>query len=99
MNEFKFGENREEKIDKFLDNLAWYFSTKSMQDLTARAVTKLTEEIKMLDETIKKADESSSKLAGALNRLTFWGVLVAMISVVLVLTQFLYTNHIWPFTQ
>jgi len=74
---FKKGEDRDEKINKFLDNLAWYFSTKSIQNLTAKAVTKLTNEIKELEKIIEKSRESSDKLSKALNRLTLWGVIVA----------------------
>ena len=96
---FEFGKNRDEKIDKFLDNLAWHFSSKQIQDLTARAVTKLTEEIKVLETTIKKADESSSKLATALNRLTLWGVIVVGTGILAALIQFLFENKIWPFSQ
>lgn len=90
MNEFEFGKDREEKINKFLDNLAWYFSTKSMQDLTARAVTNLTEKIEILDSTIRKADESSTKLAKALNRLTVWGVIIAAVSVFIAALNFVF---------
>lgn len=98
-NDFEISKKRDEKIDGFLDNLTRYFSPTSKQDLTAKAVTKLTEEIKILYTIIKKADESSIKLANALNKLTFWGVLVAAVGVFVALIQFLYNNFIWPFSQ
>jgi predicted ribosome quality control (RQC) complex YloA/Tae2 family protein len=99
MNGFNLGKNREEKIDKFLDNLTWYFSTKAIGDSTARAAEKLNTSLKELNDNFKKADESSSNLARALNRLTFWGVLIAAIGVFVSLAQFLYNNHLWPFIQ
>jgi predicted RNase H-like nuclease (RuvC/YqgF family) len=104
MNEFKFekDKDKEEKIVKFLDNLAWYFSrerAQNHQDLTALAITKLKEKIELLNETIENANKSSEDLAKALNRLTFWGVFIAAVGVFVSLIQFLYNNHIWPFSQ
>ena len=60
-------------------------------------VSQLNESFSQLNENIKKADESSTKLAGALNKLTFWGVIVAGSGIVVVLIQFLFENRIWPF--
>ncbi len=51
-----------------------------------------------LNKNIEKADESSTKLSKALNRLTFFGVLIAGISIVISLIQFLFENRIWPFS-
>jgi len=72
---FKKGENREEKIDLFLDNAAWFYSTKQMMDHTANAVNKLTDEL-------KEAGKSSERLTEALNRISLWGVRVAVAGVV-----------------
>jgi len=52
-----------------------------------------------LNKNIKKADESSTKLATALNRLTLGGVIVATLGISLALIQFLFENKIWPFLQ
>jgi len=90
MNGFQFGKDREEKINKFLDNLAWHFSTKDVMDLTASAVTKLNGKLDELNANIKKADESSTKLAQALNRLTFWGIIIAGTGVLVAALNFIF---------
>jgi|SRR3989338_10799002 len=61
------------------------------------SVAQLNQCFERLNENIERADESSTKLSTALNRLTFYGVLIATVSVFVVLIQFLYENHIWPF--
>jgi hypothetical protein len=60
-------------------------------------VSQLNESFIQLNVNIKKADESSTKLASALNRLTLGGVLVASVGILLALIQFLFENKIWPF--
>ncbi len=77
MYNFKPGENRSQKIDIFLDNLSWYFSSKPMNDATAIQTGKLVEQLVKLNENFKKADEASTNLTKALNNITFWGVIVA----------------------
>lgn len=61
-------------------------------------VTDLNGSFKELNENIKRAEESSTELARALNKLTFWGVIVAGSGIVIVLVQFLFENKIWPFS-
>jgi len=61
-----------------------------------KSTNELNQSFNQLNENFKKADESSTKLAGALNRLTFYGVLIAGSGIVLVLVQFLFENKIWP---
>lgn len=61
--DFKKGEDRDEKIDIFLDNLAWYFSSKPMGDWTANRIEKL-------NETLIEASKTSGKLSRSLNCLT-----------------------------
>lgn len=51
-----------------------------------------------LNENIKKAEKSSTALARALNKLTFFGVSVAFLGVGMAIIQFLFENKIWPFT-
>lgn len=87
MTGFEFGKDREKKIDKFLDNLAWFHNTKPAGDWTATAIKRLTES---LEETIRKASESSDRLTRALNRITFAGVIVASIGILIALMNFLY---------
>jgi hypothetical protein len=87
---FEYGKNRQEKIDKFLDNLAWHFSTKVFGDPTATQVERLTERLDTLNENFRKADESSIKLTRALNMITFWGVLVASTGVAVAFLNFIF---------
>lgn len=63
------------------------------------SVDRLNQSFVQLNENVKKADDSSAKLATALNRLTLGGVLVAGAGILLVLIQFLFENKIWPFSQ
>jgi len=71
---FKKGEDRDEKIDLFLDNAAWFYSSKPMMDHTATAVNDLTNEL-------KEAGKSSDRLTEALNKISLYGVWVAGLSV------------------
>lgn len=92
LNNFEKGKNREEKIDKFLDNLGWYFSTKAMSitDRTAKRVSELNEEIKQLNANFKKADESSTNLTRALNRITLIGTIIAGLGVIVAILNFIF---------
>lgn len=96
--QFEFGKDREEKIDKFLDNLAWFHSSSPALNYTARSIEKLIDQIKILETVITKSSDESQNLSKALNRLTFYGVFVASTAVFITLLQFLFENHIWPFT-
>src|SRR3990167_4672817 len=58
----------------------------------------LKDDIGKLNKNFEGASASSTKLAEALNKLTFWGVLVAATGVSVALVQFLYQNQIWPFS-
>ncbi len=62
-------------------------------------VNHLNQSFVQLNENIKRADDSSTKLANALNRLTLGGVLIAGSGIFLALIQFLFENKIWPFFQ
>lgn len=84
---FKKGEDRDEKIDIFLDTVTWYFSTKPMADWTAGAIRKVNNNIKKLNENIEKANESSTKLSKALNRLTLLGVIIASVGVLVAIIK------------
>lgn len=70
---FKKGENREEKIDLFLDNVAWWHSSKDI-DYVSGAVKGLTDELKL-------AGKSSDRLTEALNKISLYGVWIAGIGV------------------
>lgn len=60
-------------------------------------VSQLNESFIQLNENIKKADQSSTNLATALNKVTFFGVSVAFLGVGVAIIQFLFENKIWPF--
>lgn len=81
---------RKNNRDKFFDNLAQYFNPENKQDLTSVAVGKLTKEIENLNKAIRKADESSTKLSKALNRLTFWAVIIAGSGVIIAALNFIF---------
>lgn len=84
MNNFEIGKDREEKINKFLDNLGWYFSQKDALDYTANAVSNLNKKIDTLNElfketnkTVSESNNSSTQLSKALNRITLFGSIIA----------------------
>lgn len=70
MTNFEFGKNRDEKIDKALDSLGYYFHGIPVTSSSAEAIKRLTKEL-------EKTQKSSENLTKALNRITFWGVVVA----------------------
>jgi hypothetical protein len=78
---FEKGENREEKIDKFLDSLAWYHSEKSTPVGFFSTIGRIEKELTNLNENIKHASESSDKLIEALNKISLWGVRIAAIGI------------------
>ena len=61
---------------------------------TSTQVEHLGDKIDELNENLKDASRSSNNLARSLNWLTFFGVLVALISIISQLVQFLYSNHL-----
>lgn len=67
MSGFKKGKDREEKIDIFLDNLAWFHSTKAMGDSTASQIRQLNENLIETTKIVIDANKSSDKLAKSLN--------------------------------
>ncbi len=62
-------------------------------------IESLNQSFEQLNENIQKADQSSTKLARALNKLTFWAVVIAALGLLNSLGQFLYQNKLWPFSQ
>lgn len=61
------------------------------------SVNRMNHSFEVLNKNIENADKSSTELSKALNRLTFFGVLIAGSSIVIVLIQFLFENSIFPF--
>lgn len=68
-------ENEEENLRKdFYKKLSWYFGEK--QNLKG-AIILVQDQLEKLNENLKKADESSTRLTKALNKLTLWGIIIA----------------------
>jgi hypothetical protein len=81
---FEKGKNRNEKIDKFLDTLAWYHSDKSTPTgfyatigRIELSLHKFNDHAERLIQSIDTAEKSSEKLTTALNKITLAGVIVA----------------------
>jgi len=74
-------------------------STSSHLGFLENNLKELKENVDRLNENIKNADTSSTKLATALNRLTFWGIVIASMGILFAIIQFLFENKIWPFIQ
>ena len=94
MNDFDYGKNREEKIDKFLDVLAWHFSSKKVFDYTANAVDKLNGKLDALNQNLVNAGKSSDDLTKALNRITLWATIIAGLGVTVAILNFIFDNFI-----
>lgn len=78
MHEFKLGENKDEKIEKFLDEAASYFHHQNFVPTGVfSTIGKIENHLNKLNENLVTANESSEKLTKALNRITFWGVIIA----------------------
>ena len=84
------GKNRDQKIDKFLDVLGWYFSEKIEHSgfyatigRIEEKIGKLNENAESLNKNIENASISSGNLTQALNRITLSGVIVAGIGILL----------------
>jgi hypothetical protein len=89
---FEKGQSRDEKIDKFLDALAWYFSEKSTPTGFYHKVEQIKEKLgkligvgEKLNENIEAANNSSDKLTVALNKITLAGVVIAGLSLLVAL--------------
>jgi len=87
MNNFEKGKNREEKIDKFLDVLTWYFSEKTTPTGLYSKIGKIEERIDELNKKLTKASESSEKLTKALNRITLVGVIIAGLGIIVAIVN------------
>lgn len=74
---FEKGKDREEKIDKFLDIMAWFHSEKTMPTGAFATIGRIAEHLAELNKNIVDANESSTKLTKALNNITLVGVVIA----------------------
>lgn len=85
---FEFGKDREEKIDKFLDTVSWWHHQKENYPGMRKAIGDIRDSLQELNINIKNANESSSKLTFALNKITLWGVIVAGLGILVALANF-----------
>jgi hypothetical protein len=90
MNNFEKGKNREEKIDKFLDTLAWYFSYKETPTGLYSKIGKIEERIDELNKQLARSSESSEKLTKALNNITLAGVIISAIGIVIAIISLIF---------
>lgn len=90
MNQFEKGKNREEKIDKFLDTLTWYFSEKTTPTGLYSKIGKIEERIDELNKQLTKATDSSEKLTRALNRITLAGVIITGLGILVAVASLIF---------
>jgi hypothetical protein len=90
MNNFEKGKNREEKIDKFLDTLAWYFSCKETPTGLYSKIGKIEERIDELNKQLARSSESSEKLTKALNNITLAGVIISAIGILIAIISLIF---------
>ncbi len=82
---FEKGKNREEKIDKFLDNAGWYLSEKSIPTGLFSTIGDIRNNLVELNKNLNESNNSSSKLTRALNKITLFGVIIAGLGVLVAL--------------
>lgn len=89
---YEKGQSRDEKIDKFLDTLAWYFSDKNTPTGFYHKVGQIEEKLgkligvgEKLNDNIEATNKSSDKLTAALNKITLAGVVIAGLSLLVAL--------------
>ena len=71
----------EEIQTEFYKTLSWYFSQKTMPTGFFKTVGAIKDNLSELNVNIKESNESSMKLAIALNRITLAGVIVGGLGV------------------
>jgi len=75
------------KEEKFYDTLTNYFSGSSW--LLSGGAKRIEEELVRLNNNFEKADESSTKLTKALNRITLAAAIIAALSVLIAWLNFI----------
>ncbi len=95
--DFIKGKDREEKIDKFLDVMGWYFSEKSTPTGFYHKIRQIEEKLGQLigvgerfNKNIEDAGKSSERLTTALNRITLAGVIIAGLGLFIALGNLLF---------
>lgn len=87
---FEFGKDRDEKIDKFLDAVGWWHHQKEDRPGVWKAVGDIRDSLQELNSNIKEANETSTKLTAALNKITLWGVIVAGSGILVAIANFIF---------
>ncbi|MBU4321236.1 MAG: hypothetical protein KJ739_09145 [Nitrospinae bacterium] len=80
----------EELQKEFYETLTKYFSVRYMPTGFFNTIGKISERLEQLNNNIIESSESSTNLASALNRITFWGILIAGSGVVVALFSLLF---------
>lgn len=90
LNNFEKGKNREDKIDKFLDNLAWFHSEKTEPIGLYSKIGKIEERIDELNKKLTESNDSSDRLTRALNKITLAGIVIAGLGVIISILNFIF---------
>lgn len=85
---FEKGKDREEKIDKFLDNAGWYLSEKPVPTGLFSTIGSIRDSLVELNKNLDSSNKSSDKLTQALNKITLVGVILAGTGVLVALGNF-----------
>lgn len=88
LNVFEKRKDRDEKIDKYLDTLAWYFSEKTTPTGLYSKIGKIEERIDELNKQLTKSSEMSGKLTSALNRITLAASIIAGLGLIWTIVSF-----------
>jgi hypothetical protein len=91
---FEKGKDREEKIDKFLDNMGWYFSMRETPVGLYSKIGKIEERIDELNKGISESNKSSGELTKALNRITLAATIITGLGLLVAILNFVFDNFI-----
>lgn len=81
-------EETQEEVRKCASTLADYFSVRTTPTGLYKTIGKIDEKLGELNKNIKDANESSTKLTAALNKITLCGVIVAGSGILVALASF-----------
>jgi hypothetical protein len=87
---FKYGEDREEKIDKFLDTVAWWHSEKEHPTGLYSTIGRAEKHLELLNKNIEEFNKSSTELTKVLNKITLYGVIVAALGILVGSASFIF---------
>lgn len=66
----------EEVRRDFFKTLTWYFEEKTTYTGFLNTVGDIRDKLQVLNENLERTNESSTRLSSALNRITFWGLII-----------------------